>query len=180
MIGIVPYVISTSLEEPVLWLFLMSPGIIAGFAILTTAVSAIPFRLPFSVSSDAKGERCKPFVYYVIEDFVAVDAGQKRRYREELRARWTASPVFRRLIWDVNMWWTIGGVIFIGVLAGMTWGLPFDVAYGVILGWLFLWIGIWTLGTWFWVERELGRERVWFARKKVAKEGEIEKGLEIV
>jgi hypothetical protein len=167
VIGIVPYVISTSLEEPILWLFLMTPGFVVGFAIATTALSTIPFRLPCRVSSDAKGEICKPFVYYVIEDFVAVDSGQKRVYREELQARWNASPVFRSLIWAINIWWTIGGVIFIGALAGMTWGLDFNVAYGLSFGLLFVWIGIWSLGSWIWVKRGLRKERAWYARMRV-------------
>ncbi|CZR56319.1 uncharacterized protein PAC_06207 [Phialocephala subalpina] len=164
VIGIVPYVISTSFDSPILWLFLMTPGFLVGFAIATTVVSMIPFSLPCRVSSDAKGQTCKPFVYYVIEDFVAVDAGQKRGYREELRARWNASPIFRRLIWDINLWWTIGGVVFIGALAGMTWGLDFDTAYGLSFGLLFVWIGLWALGSRLWVIRALPKEREWFAR----------------
>jgi hypothetical protein len=180
VIGIVPYVISTCLDEPVLWLFLFTPGFLVGFAVLTAGISAVPFRLPARVSSDAKGERCKPFVYYVIEDFVAVDAGQMRVFREELRGRWEASPVFRRLLWDVNLWWIVGGVGFTGGLAGMTWGLDFNLAYGLSFGFLFLWIGVWALGTWVWVKRELRREREWFARKSVGIEGEMEKEIDVV
>ncbi|TVY69040.1 hypothetical protein LSUE1_G007555, partial [Lachnellula suecica] len=134
VMGIVPYVFATSLDEPILWLFLMTPGFLVGFACLTAAVSVFPFGLPFRVSSDAKGERCKPFAYYVLEDFVAVDAGQMRQFREELKARWEASPVFQRLMWDVNMWWLVGGGNFIGALAAVTWALPFNVAYGLSFG----------------------------------------------
>jgi hypothetical protein len=180
VIGIVPYIISTSLDGPVLWLFLMTPGFLSGFAVLTAAISAFPFRLPCRVSSNAKGERCKPFVYYVIEDFVAVDAGQMRGYREELRERWNASPVFRRLIWDVNLWWIAGGVVFTGSLAGITWGCSFNVAYGLSFGVLFVWIGIWALGTWWWVGGELRRECEWFARRAGSIDGEVEKESDIV
>jgi hypothetical protein len=183
VIGIVPYVISTCLEEPVLWLFLMTPGLLVGFVVLTAAVSAVPFRLPFRVSSDDRGERCKPFVYYVMEDFIAVDAGQMRIYREELRARWNASPVFRRLLWDVNMWWTLGGSTFIGGLAGMTWGLEFNLAYGLSFGMLFAWIGVWALGSIWMVRRDLRREREWFNRNTayaVGPEGALGKELDIV
>jgi hypothetical protein len=180
VIGIVPYVISTSLDSPILWLFLMTPAFLVGFAIATTAVSMIPFRLPCRVSSDARGERCKPFVYYVIEDFVAVDAGQTRRYREELRARWTASPVFRRLIWDINLWWTVGGVVFIAALAGITWGMDFSVAYGLSFGMLFIWIGIWALGSLLWVQRGLRREREWFARREREVQGTSELDMDLV
>ena len=179
MIGIVPYVISTNLDEPVLWLFLFTPGFLAGFAVLTAAASLFPFSLPFRVSSDEKGERCKPFTYYVIEDFVAVDAGQGRGYREELKERWNTSPVFRRMIWDVNLWWAIGGVIFIGALAGVTWGCDFDTAYGLSFGVLFIWIGVWALVTWLWVKRKLRIEREWFAKKTIPIEGSVEKEQDI-
>jgi hypothetical protein len=162
VIGIVPYVISTSLDEPILWLFLMTPGLLVAFAIAFSAVSMIPFKLPCRVSSDAKGELCKPFVYYIVEDFVAVDAGQKRAYRKELMARWKASPVFRQIIWDINLWWTTGGVAFIAALAALTWAVEFNIAYGVSFGLLFVWIGIWALCSWIWVARGLRRERNWF------------------
>jgi hypothetical protein len=162
IVGIVPYVMATDLDYAIEWLFLMSPGLIVGFAVLTAGVSAVPFRLPVRVSSDAKGEKCKPFVYYVIEDFVAVDAHQKRAFREELRVRYEASKGFRIMIWEVNMWWVSGGVLFIGVLAGITWGMSFPVAYGVSLGWLFVWMGVWSWVTFWWVKRALRMEREWF------------------
>lgn len=155
------------------WLFLMSPGLIVGFAVATSAVSAMPFRLPVRLSSDARGARCKPFVYYVVEDFVAVDAHQKRPYREELRARYEASRIFRDMIWQANMWWTIGGVLFIGGLAGITWVVPFPIAYGVSLGLLFVWIIIWSGVTLWSVKRALRLERAWFLRAATSPESVV-------
>jgi hypothetical protein len=181
VIGIVPYVLSTSLDEPILWLFLFTPGFLAGFAVLTAAVSLVPFRLPFRVSSDARGERCKPFTYYVIEDFIAVDAGQGRVYREELMARWNASPVFRTLLWEVNLWWVVGGIVFTGALAGITWGCEFNVAYGLSFGVLFIWIGVWSAATWWWVKVRLRKEREWFERRNNNNiEGDTEKERDMV
>ncbi|KAN0106849.1 hypothetical protein V8E51_009725 [Hyaloscypha variabilis] len=180
VIGIVPYVMSTSLDEPILWLFLFTPGFLAVFASATAAVSLVPFRLPFRVSSDGKGERCKPFTYYVIEDFVAVDADQRRGYREELRERWNASPVFRRLLWEVNLWWTVGGGVYTGGLAGITWGCDFNTAYGLSFGVLFIWIGVWAAVTWWWVRRKLRIEREWFSSRTVPIEGNLEKEADIV
>lgn len=179
MIGIVPYVLSTSLDEPILWLFLFTPGFLAVFASGTAAVSLVPFRLPVRVSSDARGEGCKPFAYYVIEDFVAVDAGQMRPYREELMERWNASPVFRTLIWEVNLWWTVGGIVFTAALAGITWGCDFNVAYGLSFGVLFIWIGVWAAGTWCWVKMRLQIEREWFERR-LSVDGNIEKERDMV
>jgi hypothetical protein len=118
-------------------------------------------------------------VYYVVEDFVAVDAGQKRGYRLEFKKRYDESPVFRRMIWDVNIWWTIGGIIFIGALAGMTWGLDFAVAYGLSFGLLWVWIGLWALGTLGLVQRALKMERKWF-EKRAATEARENKELDIV
>lgn len=108
---------------------------------------------------------CKPFVYYVLQDFIAVDAGQGRAWRAQLRGRWEESPVFRRVLWEVNAGWVLGGLGFCGALAGVVWGVRFDVAYGVSFGLFFGWVGCWGLGTWVWVKRGLGRERVWFARR---------------
>lgn len=160
--GVVPYIMATDLDYAIEWLFLMSPGLIVGFAVATTAVTAVPFKIPVRLSSDAKGARCRPFVYYVIEDFIAVDAHQKRPFREELRARYAASRIFRAMIWEINMWWTIGGVLFIGGLAGITWAVPFPIAYGVSLGLLFVWIILWSMATIWWVKRALEIERKWF------------------
>lgn len=162
VVGVVPYIMATDLDYAIEWLFLMSPGLIVGFAVATTAVTAVPFKIPVRLSSDAKGARCRPFVYYVIEDFIAVDAHQKRPFREELRARYAASRIFRAMIWEINMWWTIGGVLFIGGLAGITWAVPFPIAYGVSLGLLFVWIILWSMATIWWVKRALEIERKWF------------------
>jgi hypothetical protein len=173
VVGIVPYVMATDLEYAIEWLFLMSPGLIVGFAAATAAVSAVPFRLPMRVSSDAKGERCKPFVYYIIEDFVSVDAHQKRQYREELRVRYGASRIFREMIWQVNMWWIVGCILFIGGLSGITWGVSFPIAYGVSLALLFVWIVVWSLVTLWWVKRALQVERGLFLQSATSAQGAI-------
>lgn len=170
VVGIVPYIMATDLDYAIEWLFLMSPGLIVGFAVATSGLSAVPFRLPIRVSSDVRGVRCKPFVYYIIEDFVAVDAHQKRPYRKELQVRYEASRIFRAMIWEVNMWWTIGGVLFIGGLAGITWAVPFPIAYGVSLGLLFVWIGLWSVVTMWWVKRALRIERKWFMQAAASPE----------
>lgn len=177
VVGIVPYVMATDLDYAIEWLFLMSPGLIVGFAVLTAAVSMVPFRLPVRISSDAKGEMCKPFVYYVIEDFVAVDSHQKRSYREELRVRYQASHMFRVMIWEVNLWWTVGGLLFIGGLAGVTWGVSFPIAYGVSLALLFVWIGVWSLATFWWVKRALQMERVWFLQPVTGINGAMDQDI---
>lgn len=177
VVGVVPYIMSTDLDYPIEWLFLMSPGLIVGFAVLTTAASIVPFRLPIRISSDARGEVCKPFVYYVVEDFIAVDAHQKRRYREELKARYEASHMFRVMIWEVNLWWTVGGLLFIGGLAGITWAVSFPVAYGVSLALLFVWIGLWSLVTLWWVRRALKMERQWFFQPEIGVRGSIDPNI---
>ncbi|PMD13135.1 hypothetical protein NA56DRAFT_651951 [Hyaloscypha hepaticicola] len=182
IIGIVPYVISTSLDTPILWLFLFTPGFLALFASATAAISLYPFTLPLRVSSSAKGEKCKPFTYYILEDFISVDASQTRQYRSELLLRWDSSPIFRRLIWEVNFWWAVGGVVFTGALAGITWGCDFGVAYGLSFGVLFVWIGVWAAATWGWVRWRLGVEMEWFRcrAREIAIEGDREKGGETV
>ncbi|OCK75858.1 hypothetical protein K432DRAFT_385893 [Lepidopterella palustris CBS 459.81] len=165
IVAIIPYVLATDQDNPIYWLFLYTPGILTGFCALPLIITIIPFPLPFRISSDAKGVRCKPAVYYVVEDFIAVDAGQGRSFREEWRARYDASPIFRKLIWEMNLWWILGCGVFMGALAGVTWGVEFAIAYGVSLALIFIWIGVWALLSWGWVRWRLRLEREWFLER---------------
>ncbi|TVY37330.1 hypothetical protein LSUB1_G004742, partial [Lachnellula subtilissima] len=124
IVGIVPYVLATSLDEPIPWLFLYTPGLLVGFAALTGVASVCTCACNVRILRcwcKVSGERCKPFVYYVLEDFVAVDAGQGRAWRAQLRARWKGSPMFRRVLWEVNVGWVVGGGVFCAALAGIVW-----------------------------------------------------------
>jgi hypothetical protein len=58
------------------------------------AISKVLFKLLFRVSLNEKGMRYKLFIYYITEDFIAIDIGQIRGYREELRKRWVVSLRF--------------------------------------------------------------------------------------
>lgn len=68
------------------------------------------------------------------------------------------------MMWALNLWWTVGGILYIGALAAVTWGTDFDFGYGLVLGLPFLWIGLWIIGTCWYVQRELAKENEWFKR----------------
>ncbi|BFZ54040.1 hypothetical protein PYCC9005_001071 [Savitreella phatthalungensis] len=181
IIGVVPYAVATSLPSgPLYKVFLMTPGMVVGFASAACFLSLMPGKAgvqldaidyglpaPFRLSSDRAGEPIKPFVYYVVEDFLAVDCKQGRPWREACRARWLASPHFRRLMWHGTLFWGIGGLVFIAILAALTWGATFNVAYGLSFVWLFLWMMLCAATSWLYVRRSLVLERIAFSRRAV-------------
>ena len=177
VIGVVPYAVATSLPsgKPLYKVFLMVPGMVVGFASLACLFSLLPrtrfcrigsldygIPSPVRLSSDPTNTPVKPFVYYVVEDFMAVDCKQGRPWREACRARWLASEPFRKLMWDLTLFWGVGGVVFTGVLAVFTWATPFSFAYGASFVWLFLWMMLWVALSLPFVVRALRHERQWF------------------
>ena len=47
----------------------------------------------------------RPGIYTTIEDVIAVDTGTGRLYREALDARYEASPLFRRMLRQLDLFW---------------------------------------------------------------------------
>lgn len=182
VIGIVPYAVATSLPsgKPLYKVFLMVPGMVVGFASLVCLASLLPrgrhtrigahdygFRSPVRLSSDPRGTAMKPFVFYVIEDFMAVDCRQGRPWRAACHARYAASEPFRKLMWDLTMFWGVGGCVFTGVLAAFTWATPFSFAYGASFVWLFLWMMLWVGLSLPLVAHSLRAERLWFKEQQL-------------
>lgn len=83
-------------------------GLLTGFP---TLYHYMGWKAPFRLSSTAKGEVCKPAVYYFVEDTVAVSANAGRPYREAVAARYEASPRFRRMIYIQSIFWSIPAII---------------------------------------------------------------------
>ena len=67
-------------------------------------------RAPFQLSSTPRGAEMVPGVFIIVEDFVAVDGGGGREYRQALVNRFGASGRFRRLMWQMNWFWGVGAV----------------------------------------------------------------------
>lgn len=102
----------------------------------------------------------RPCTYVIIEDVLAVDTGLGRRYRKALSERYEASPTFRKMLRDMDLFWGLSAVIlgvacFVLVLDG---DVQEEVAYG--LGWGIppVWAGVWAVITITWVQRSLKKE----------------------
>jgi hypothetical protein len=76
----------------------------------TTVMVPLRARYPFRFSSMSRGEIARPALYTIIEDVVAVDAGQGTQFREVFDQRYVASAPIRRLLREMDLLWGISGV----------------------------------------------------------------------
>lgn len=152
-----------------------------GELLLFSIFSTLKITNPFKISSQPKGALVRPGIYMVIEDVIAVNTGAGRAYRRAINDRYEASPMFRRMLWQLNMFWAVPAL---AVGAGVTAvvaddRVPQTVAYGIgmahhmdvprrvrgvlnyLTGWGAppLWVGIWALITIQWVQVSLRREK---------------------
>ena len=105
-----------------------------GLILLTTSfLSARGDKAPFRISSIPKGATVRPTVYTIIEDIIGVDTGTGRQYRQALNARYEASPRFRRMLAQVNLFWGLPAVLVgVGVtLAMYVPHIPRIIGYGL-------------------------------------------------
>lgn len=131
-----------------------------GFVHLTLDVlRMMGYKAPFRISSTPKGAPMPTALYALIEDVVAVDGGGGQIYRYALRTRYLSSPYFRRMLFEMNCFWSGGSIIFAAVITALVFTLSEPVAF--TLGWSlpFVWAGVWTLITIPWVQSDLRREK---------------------
>jgi len=119
----------------------------------------LQMRIPFRVSSLPAGHIAHPAVFTIIEDIIAVDGGGDTKYREELIARYDASPLFRRMLNRLDAFWGFGAIFCAAVVTTLLWTLPVAVSYGIGWGAPFLWGGLWTFLTVRYVQLCLIEER---------------------
>ncbi len=79
--------------------------LVGGELAVFAAWASFGFRTPFRISSLPRGVVMRPGIYTIIEDIIAVDTGSGRLYREALDARYEASPLFRRMLYQLNLFW---------------------------------------------------------------------------
>lgn len=117
---------------------------------------------PFRLSSVAKGEPMPPHVYTFVEDVIAVDGNAGKKFREAMKARYAASPRFRKMIAQQNWFWALGALADgIGTMV-VIWTVPEVVAYGVGWGSPFIFAIVWTWISVVWVRHDLREEkRLW-------------------
>lgn len=162
--GLIPFVVGSTLVIPDLYLY--SPGIYMAFLGFWALLSLIPFKLPVRVNSEERGTRMQPLVYYAAEDFFAVDGWLKNEFRVKYRRRYATSIMFRKMIFEITLWWIAGILVYIGCLSAVIWNNPFHVAFGLSLGVLFAFIILWAITTYVYIQLALEREREWWINKK--------------
>jgi hypothetical protein len=139
----------------------MSTVLLVGPIGVIVCITIFRPKLPFRVSSDPRGERIKPAVFYIIEDVSSVDFRHGREFRKKLHERWNASPPFRRLITHLTIFWVVSAAIYCGATIAVSLATPLKFAFGWTLGQLFLWAAISGLICRIWVKQGLRAEQEW-------------------
>ncbi|KAI9880420.1 MAG: hypothetical protein M1830_003460 [Pleopsidium flavum] len=130
-------VLGTKPKPPLVRLSAMPPTslifLVGGQLALFAALSGLGFRTPFRISSLPRGVAMRPGIYTIIEDVIAVDTGTGRSYREALEARYQASPLFRQMLHQLNLFWSISALAVGAVVTAVVFipSVPETVAYGV-------------------------------------------------
>lgn len=89
------------------------------------------FKAPFRISSTPKGSVMPTALYALIEDVVAVDGGGGQIYRYALRTRYLSSPYFRRMLFEMNCFWSGGAIIFAAAITAIIFTVSEPVAFTV-------------------------------------------------
>ena len=82
-----------------------------GLLVITAVMDAAGMKTPVMFSSTPRGQLCKPGVFVLVEDIVAVEGAGGEKFRKELVARYEASAVFRRLLRQMTWFWGVGSLI---------------------------------------------------------------------
>ncbi|KAJ5398073.1 hypothetical protein N7509_006186 [Penicillium cosmopolitanum] len=166
----VELIVGTVPQEPYVRLVAMVlPTVMFYFGIVHLSLDVLRmagFKAPFRISSTPKGSVMPTALYALIEDVVAVDGGGGQIYRYALRTRYLSSPYFRRMLFEMNCFWSGGSIIFAAAFTAIIFTVSEPVAF--TLGWTlpFAWAGVWTLITIPWVQSDLRREKKAWAENR--------------
>lgn len=89
------------------------------------------FKAPFRISSTPKGSVMPTALYALIEHVVAVDGGGGQMYRYALRIRYLSSPYFRRMLFEMNCFWSGGSIICAAAITAIVFTVQENVAFTV-------------------------------------------------
>lgn len=81
--------------------------VIGGELLLFSIFQAFRVPNPFKISSQDKGAPARSGTYMIVEDVMAVDTGVGRAYRKAINDRYEASPMFRNMLHQLNLFWAI-------------------------------------------------------------------------
>jgi hypothetical protein len=110
------------------------PAVMFYFGIVYLALDVfrmLGFKAPFRISSTPKGSVMPTALYALIEDVVAVDGGGGQIYRYALRTRYLSSPYFRRMLFEMNCFWSGGSIIFASAITAVVFTVQENVAFTV-------------------------------------------------
>jgi len=154
---------AVDMDDPLVPLFAMLTSttlFTTGFTLVCSFIFYnFRMRLPFRLSSLPAGHIAHPAVFTIIEDIIAVDGGGGVQYREELVARYDASPLFRHMLNRLDAFWGFGAIFCSAVVTTLLWTLPEAIGYGIGWGVPFIWGGLWTVLTFRYVQSCLIKER---------------------
>ncbi|KAJ5295626.1 hypothetical protein PENANT_c001G10466 [Penicillium antarcticum] len=157
-------------EEPFVRLIAMVlPTVMFYFGIVYLSLDVfrmMGYKAPFRISSTPKGSVMPTALYALIEDVVAVDGGGGQIYRYALRTRYLSSPYFRRMLFEMNCFWSGGSIVFAAAITAVVFTVEESVAF--TLGWSlpFAWAIVWTIITIPWVQSDLRREKKAWAENR--------------
>ncbi|KAJ6021084.1 hypothetical protein N7540_006588 [Penicillium herquei] len=166
----VELIVGTVPKEPYVRLIAMIlPTVMFYFGFVHLALDILRmagFKAPFRISSTPKGSVMPTALYALIEDVVAVDGGGGQIYRYALRTRYLSSPYFRRMLFEMNCFWSGGSIICAAAITAIIFTVSEPVAY--TLGWTlpFAWALLWTAITIPWVQSDLRREKKAWAENR--------------
>jgi len=164
MVLMIELIVGTVPENPPIRLLSMplsSCLYVFGVVLLTLDIMRY-FSLPspYRISSVPAGTVPLPSIYFIIEDVVSVDGCGEAQYRRSLLRRYDASPVFRRMLSRLSVFWWIGtlGCAVLTTILVFTLTSK-DAAF--VVGWTvpFVWAGVWAGLTMIYVTRMLRVER---------------------
>ncbi len=139
--------------------YLMTPSILVGSVSIQSLLSLIQPRVPIWLSSLPPGHKMRPAGYYIMEDIVAVDGGGRSAFRRNLNKRYESSVIFRKLVYEMTVYWGLAGIIFVGINAVFTFTTSLNFAFGATLIWIPVWALLWFIPAKFWISYRLRKER---------------------
>lgn len=143
----------------------MIPSMLVGMVSVQLLLSLFRPSAPIWISSLPPGHELRPAGYYIMEDVVAVDGGGRSAYRRALNLRYHQSPIFQRLISEMTIYWSIGGLFFIGISAIFVFLTSLNFAFAATLIWASLWPLFWFIPALLWSKYRLKQELNWFLLK---------------
>jgi len=166
----------TAPNDPIVRLCAMpSPTICfyLGFLFIGSAIlTQMRKKLPFNMSSTAKGTTWRPALLAFVEDAGAIEGQGGVEYRKQVMKRYEVSPLFRRMILLLTWGWGIGFIILAIISTVLIMELSEDIGFGV--GWGLPWAGsaVLSIFTVIFVKWSLKKEYAEWRSKEAHSAGE--------